>query len=291
MFDLRSPRTALAGAVLLLALAPVTARAQQRAADTWGRAFELRDKLAEPIFFQGIDDAKATLADALFDYLAKRYGLTFEVNEKAFKDDKIEGGVLKAEIAVPNPIPPVNGSLATVLKKILARVPSESPAVYVIRRDHIEVTTLKAVRAEFYPGRAEGDDPPLVLAFFDRAPLARALAQLGRQAEVNIVLDGRAGVAARTPVSADLANVPADTAAGVLADMAGLEVVRLDNVYYVTTPANARTLRDREAERKAGAKPAAKKAPEGDAKPVEKDAPGPEAKPGEAKGPGTDGKP
>src|SRR5260370_14170347 len=104
-------------------------------------------------------------------------------------------------IGVPNPIPPINGSLATVLKKILTRVPSESGTVYVIRRDCIEITTLKAVRAEFYPGRAEGDDPPLVLVSFERTPLARALTQLARQADVTTVLDGRPGVAPRTPAS------------------------------------------------------------------------------------------
>src|SRR5260370_6704060 len=100
MFDLLSRRALLMGAVLLLALTPVPARAQQRAADTWARAFELRDKLAEPVFFQGIDDAKGTLADALFEYLAKRYGLTFEVNEKAFEEAGCKD-VLKTMIAVP----------------------------------------------------------------------------------------------------------------------------------------------------------------------------------------------
>ena len=35
-----------------------------------------------------MDDAKATLGDFLFDYLGKRYELTFTVNERAFRDHR-----------------------------------------------------------------------------------------------------------------------------------------------------------------------------------------------------------
>ena len=39
--------------------------------------------------------------------------------------------------------------------------------------------------------------------------------------------------------TATLTNVPIDTAVRLLADMAGLQVIQVDNVLYVTTPENA----------------------------------------------------
>src|SRR5262249_51766019 len=50
--------------------------------------------------------------------------------------------------ADPNPIPPMKTTLATVLKKILARVPVPSGATYLIRRDVIEITTGQFATAE-----------------------------------------------------------------------------------------------------------------------------------------------
>ena len=44
-------------------------------------------------------------------------------------------------------------------------------------------------------------------------------------------------------MTAEFLGVPADTAVQVLADMAGLKLVRMESVYYVTSPANARLLR------------------------------------------------
>jgi type II secretory pathway component HofQ len=104
--------------------------------------------------------------------------------------------------------------------------------------------------AEFYPNLGPDDfRPPLVIASFKKVPLEEALEKLARTHDVNIVLDVRAGEAARAPVSADLTNVPLDTAVWLLADMAGLKSLRRENVVYVTTPANAAALQ-RERERK-----------------------------------------
>ena len=50
-------------------------------------------------------------------------------------------------------------------------------------------------------------------------------------------------------VTARLANVPVDTALRVLADMAGLKVVRMENVFYITSAENAEKL---EKEKKKG---------------------------------------
>jgi hypothetical protein len=69
--------------------------------------------------------------------------------------------------------------------------------------------------------------------------LAEALQQLATTTGYSIVVDGRAADKGKTPVSATLTNVPVDTAVRVLADMADLKPVQVDNVFYVTTPENA----------------------------------------------------
>jgi tetratricopeptide (TPR) repeat protein len=110
------------------------------------RSFELRDALLNTVRFEGFDDAKTTLVEAL-DVLARRYNVSFDVNEKAFQVDQVMD-VLKSEIANPNPIPPMNATLGTVLKKILSRIPAQSGATYLIRKDQIEITTGTFAAAE-----------------------------------------------------------------------------------------------------------------------------------------------
>jgi hypothetical protein len=225
---------------------------------------ELRQRLSEPVKFPGFDDPKTTLTEAL-DALAKRYDLAFDINDQAFKDAEM-ADVHKFEIASPNPVPEMHTRLRTVLKKILGRV---SPrATFVVREDRIEVTTWDAVRKEFYQGRTEEVLPPLVQGTFEGKPLDEALKELSQGTGVTVLLDGRSIKEGKTPVTADLVNVPLDTAVRLLADMAGLKAVQVDAVLYVTTPDNARALREeqeilrleqkREAEKKP---PEAAKAP------------------------------
>src|SRR5262249_13151667 len=87
-----------------------------------------------------------TLQEVL-DFLADRYDLTFDVNEAAFRAEMVEDVLGKpvAEKAIPKMY---NVSLETVLRKILARVPSVSGATYIIRRDVVEITTEARARAE-----------------------------------------------------------------------------------------------------------------------------------------------
>src|SRR5207253_1256560 len=98
---------------------------------------ELSKALSTPVKFGGFDDPKTTLIEAL-DVLAKRYDITFDVNERAFKFEQIDD-VLKTEIAQPKPIPEMNTRLGRILKKILERVPVPSGATFLIRKDHIEI--------------------------------------------------------------------------------------------------------------------------------------------------------
>jgi hypothetical protein len=204
------------------------------------RAHELRRRLSELIRFPGIDDPKTPLSEVL-EQLAKRYDLAFDINKQAFKDvDYI--GIGDFEPASPTPVPEMHSSIETVLRIILLRLPVS--AAFVIRKDVIEITTVAAVRKEFYGSRTEEILPPLVTSLFENQPLERAVKELSQVSGSNVVIDGRVAKEAKTPVTADLLNVPLDAALRVLADMAGLKPVQIDNVFYLTTRENARLLKE-----------------------------------------------
>jgi hypothetical protein len=228
-------------ACLLAGIAVLTAAIPLRAGES-ERERELRHKLSEPVNYGGIEDARASLNDALDD-LCRRYGLTFDINEKAFEMDNVKdlGRVLIAEKG--GPLPALrNTALKRILRKILERVPADSGATYLIRNDVIEITTVEAIRKEFFADRPEttGPLPPLVSGAFDKVPLEAALKELNHFG--NVVLDARTGKQAEAPVSADFSNVPLDTAVCLFADMAGLKAVQRDNVIYVTSKDNAQAL-------------------------------------------------
>jgi len=218
-------------AFVLLSAGATALHAQESA-----RGRELRHLLSQPVKFNGYDDPKTTFQEVL-DIMSKRYNLPFNINEHAFKKAHMSD-VGKIEVAQPNPIPEMHTKLATVLKRILERV---SPsATYLIRDDVIEITTMKAIRKEFFADRPPGLLPPLIAGNFEKVPLEAALKELSRSG--NVVLDSRAAKEATMPVTAELTNVPLDTAVQMLADMAGLKVVSMDNVLYVTSKDNARAL-------------------------------------------------
>jgi hypothetical protein len=204
----------------------------------------LASKLSRQVNFAGFDDPKLTLSEAL-DSLAKQYDLSFDINDKAFAAEGAPD-VFKAEIAQPTPLPAMkNVRLATVLRKVLRRVNvGESGATWMVRDDRIEITTRMVQAAEVW-GTFNGPRLPLVNAVLDKVPLEDATRDLADQAEFNVLLDNRAAEKAKTPVSARLRNTPLDTAVRLLADMADLRSVHLDNVLYVTTKENAAALEAR----------------------------------------------
>jgi hypothetical protein len=115
-------------------------------ADLPERGIRLRQTLSQEINYEGLEDPRATLSDAL-DQLSKRYNLTFDINEKAFEMDQLKD-VARTPVADPTPIPPMRTTLSTVLRKILRRVPAPSGTTYLIRRDVIEITTGTFAAAE-----------------------------------------------------------------------------------------------------------------------------------------------
>jgi RNA polymerase sigma factor (sigma-70 family) len=211
--------------------------------------FQLAEKLERPIQFHGVDDPKVTLAEAL-EQFDKRYSLTFTVNEKAFQQDQVME-VLRTEFANPNPVPAKpNTTLATVLRIILSRLPDQTRAMYVIRDREIEITTVKAVRKELGRGPRE-PIPPLVYLQFHKQPIEQAMQTLSDRTGVTLVLDPRAGDKTKTLVSGSFKSVPLDSVVQVLTDMGDLKPVKIDNMYYLTSPENAERLLKEQSKRKA----------------------------------------
>lgn len=223
---------------LLVAFAVVLVTAPLRAGES-ERERALRKRLSETVNYAGLEDPRATLNDAL-EQCSKLYGLAFALNDEAFKEAGLKELVGRIEIVKDHPVPPMHTTIETVLRRLLKRVPHS--ATYLIRGNAIEITTTEAIRKEFFAERPTmpGPLPPLVSGDFDKVPLEEALKKLNHYG--NIVLDARAAKEGQVQVSADLSNVPLDTAVRMFADMAGLSVVPLDNALYVTSKENARGL-------------------------------------------------
>lgn len=239
----------IAGLCALFGAGAFLRSAQDEKKPQAARSEAVADRLSRPVSFAGFDDPKTTLADAL-EHLRMRHQLSIDVNEAAFKHAGI-GDVLKTPVA-ETPLPKMaNVSLATVLRKLLARVPAEpgQEATFLVRRDGIEILPQSALRAEVWGSQYQGPFLPLVHGRFEARPLREALQELADEAGYTIVIDARAGDRTKAPVSARFINLPLDTAARILADMAGLKVVQNDNSLYVTAAAKPEKLRpDPEAE-------------------------------------------
>jgi len=186
-------------------------------------------QLFKPLRFGGFPDSETQLDDAL-SFFTKAYDVSFEVNDRAFREEQVED-VLKKPVGEMKAMPAV--SLDRVLRKVLGRLPAQSGAVYTLRADHIEITTRRMQIDEIW-GRYPGPYLPLVHADIEGRPLGEALRSLADQAGFSIVVDARAADRAKTAVSATFVNLPLDTAVRTLADMAGLKTTLNDNVLYVS---------------------------------------------------------
>jgi hypothetical protein len=249
----------LAFSALAFFLAPVQAQQDRKRG--------LRQLMTRSVCYGGLDDPKAKLSEVL-DELATQYNLTFNVNERAFEAEGLKNVLNTPVVTDGKPLPKLkNVAFSTVLRKILSRIPVKSGAIYLIKADSIEITTRHGVLPDLCLDSSRRD-LPLIHCEFDKLPLADALKEVADAAEFEIILDVRMAEGAKAPVTASLDNVPVDTAVQLLADMADLKSVLIDNVLYVTLKENARTLEAENLKRKNAAqeKKAAEEKAEGEQK-------------------------
>jgi hypothetical protein len=196
----------------------------------------IRERLSTPVTLEKGIEGNTPLREAL-EFISDRYDTTIVVDAHAFKAENMDP-IEDVHVHLPRMI---GVKLHTILGLLLAQV----DATYRIRPSHIEITTLKRTRPSSWTAEERGL-APMVDVEFEKCPLSEALQQLADSSGINVVLDGRAGDKAKTSVTATLNNVPIDTAVLILADMADLRPVAVDNVLYVTSKENAELLQDRQ---------------------------------------------
>lgn len=115
--------------------------------DILPRTLELKSLLLKQVRYQGLKDGDFKLSEVM-DQLRNAYNLEFDVNEKAFAGDGVMDVMNTVIASADKPLPPINGSISTVLKKIVARIPAGSTGTFLLRRESIEITTGNAALAE-----------------------------------------------------------------------------------------------------------------------------------------------
>jgi len=203
-------------------------RAERQEVDADKADNACRDKLAQRVT---VEFTEAPLREALA-FLGTTYKMTILVDGEAFKEDLMIQEVEAQPVKLPKL---TDVKLSTVLKQLLRQVQGG----YVIRDDYLEIT----------PANRASLDQPWVSLTVEAKPLDEALRTVADMTGASVVVDGRAGDKAQAPVSGTFKNVAAETVVRLLAESAGLKLVTIDKVFFVTTAENAKALRQEEWER------------------------------------------
>jgi hypothetical protein len=198
------------------------------------KATDLARKLREPVTLEHGLAPKTPLKDAL-EFLSQHHDITILVDTAAFKEEKSEEWDGVVETAPVQLAKMKDVALGTVLRMVVAQLPPKGTG-YLVRNGFIEITTARRAAPACLLRQK-------VAAAFDGRPLEDALQELSDRSAVSVIVDGRVGHKAKTPVTATFKNdVSVGTAVRLLADMADLKAVRLGEGLYVTTKDNAKVL-------------------------------------------------
>lgn len=213
----------------------------------------LKKKLQQRIDIPAFDGP--TPMKEVLKFIADKCSVRLAVNQNHFRMI----GLDKPE-ETPVSLPAMDRvTVQRVLELVLAQIQGEEfHADFVLRGDFVEITTSYHTTAE-----ALGRDPtalpvasgPIVYLDFQDCPLRDALNELAADSGANVLLDARQASKAEVRVTARLNRVKLETALRLLANMADLDVIVVDSVFYVTSKKNADTLAGdmesrRQAERK-----------------------------------------
>jgi hypothetical protein len=195
------------------------------------QAGELIKLLAEEIETKDFQAPNMTLKDylALLTEKLSAQGREFPilVDSDAFRLENPDTDIYDAQIKFPPR--PGRVSLATALRIALQKAP-DSNATFLVHPTHILVTTVQRATPE----------RQTVREMFVKRPLEEILQELSAQAGISVVLDHRVGDKAKTVLTAQFRNETSLlTAVRLLADMADLKAVVVENVLYVTSKKNA----------------------------------------------------
>jgi hypothetical protein len=125
-----------------------------------------------------------------------------------------------------------NAKLKTSLREMLAPYHMS----YVILGDSVVITTEDVAMQRQLKQRINLD--------LDAVPFAEAVKLLARETATNLLIDPKIKKDAEAAVTLQLEDVPLETAIRLLSESAGLKPVRMGNVLYITSKANAKELRN-----------------------------------------------
>ena len=218
---------------------------------------DLRQKLQGPAIGleKGID-ANTPLKDAL-DFISEANGATIRIDYNAFirlgggPGENVAAQTLSDDAPVTLKPTKKGTSLGNALSEMLAQM--QQPATWVVKGGQIVIVPFNPYMNPDAGREPPQDMPPIsgllrepVQVTADETPLTDALREIAEATGANIIVDVRLKEKAKVPVTAHLQHVPLETAVRLLADMAEVKAVALDNVLYVTTKENADKLKQEE---------------------------------------------
>ena len=221
-------RALAAGAVVAWAASPCALRAAPAAPDKGDRPLAANDKLRADLdktISIRIDKQPLNLAVKM---LGDKTGINFVLDSLTIQQ--------QLGFQPEAPPTPVDLDLKDVkVRTALRSVVSPYGLAYAVIGDTVVITTEDMAMARQMHQRVNVD--------FNKIEFAVALRQLGKETAVNLVLDGRHEKEGAAKVSLQLEDVPLETAVRLLAEMAGLKALRLNNTMFVTTKDIAAELR------------------------------------------------
>jgi hypothetical protein len=202
------------------------------------RARQWREKLDQPVTLEF--EPNTPFREAL-SHIAERYRLTILVDQEAFQSIQNQPDVEALPVKLPRL---VDAKLLTDLRAICRQVNGDF-----YTKDDVLIVVPRA----YIEGGGLFKQP--VDVSFSKRPLADALAELSDLSGLSVVLDSSGQEDSKPVVTADFRNVPVQDAVRVLADMAGMKSVAMNNLLYVTSLEKAGKLEE-EAAQKRGIAPA-----------------------------------
>jgi hypothetical protein len=135
-----------------------------------------------------------------------------------------------------DPSSPVQGKFKDVkLRNILRSVLGAYNLGYAIVGDTVFVSSDEMAMFKQMQQRVSID--------LDKVEFGLALKRLSRETATNLILDSRVAKEGSQPISLQVDDVPLETAVRLMAEMVGLKPVRVGNVLFVSSKANAQEMR------------------------------------------------
>ncbi len=190
--------------------------------------------------------------EAVFAQLTQEFEVAFRFDLAAFKrlhDPTSEDSGIPADLKMGEMKMPAHISTSGTLGEFLSDLVTIFPAncSYSIRGNQIVIGPAYKLFSNSAHVLLEQKLGAPVFFSIDNKPISEAVQELKRMTGANIILDARNEREKTNEliVSGTFDDVRLHTVLDLLSDMCGLKLVVVNNVYYITNPANARTMQQK----------------------------------------------